>query len=65
MNKTISNLTREKIKEGLNKVPDAQKIMFKRMYGDVDDSIDEVVDNMPDKKIDLALTQVENTLKKL
>ena len=54
MNITIAILTRKKIKEGLTKLPESWQNMFKRMYGDVN--------TMPDEKLDLALTQVENSI---
>lgn len=40
--------------------------MFKRMYacGHLDRPIDEVVLDMPDEKLDWALTQVQRTLEK-
>ena len=57
MNATISKLIREKIKDGLDKLPESWQNMFKRMYKDVD--------TMPDEKLDHALTQVENSLNKL
>lgn len=67
MNKTISNFTRDKIKSGLNKLPSGYQLMFKRMYSanDLNMDIYKVVDNMPDEKLDWALTQVETTLIKL
>lgn len=67
MNNKVSNFTREEIKQGLKQLPESWQLMFKRMYSheNINLDIDAVVDNMPDEKIDLALTQVENSLSKL
>ncbi len=67
MNNKVSNFTREEIKQGLKQLPESWQLMFKRMYSheNINMDIDAVVDNMPDEKIDLALTQVENSLSKL
>lgn len=67
MNTTIENIIRDKIKEGLSQLPESWGNMFKRMYnkGNLETSINEVIDNMPTKKLDWALTQVENSIKKL
>ncbi len=67
MNKSISDFTRQQIKEGLKQLPDNWQMMFKRMYShnNLDCDIVTVVDNMPDEKLDWALSQVENSLKKI
>lgn len=67
MNNTVSNFTREEIKQGLKQLPESWQLMFKRMYShdNLDCDIEIVVDNMPDEKLDWALTQVENSLSKL
>ena len=41
-------------------------MMFKRMYakGNLDMNINDVVDNMPEEKLDWAMQQVERTLSK-
>ena len=66
MNNTVSNFTRQQIKEGLKQLPDSWQTIFKRMYShdNLDCDIETVVDNMPDEKLDWALSQVENSLKK-
>lgn len=66
MNNTVSNFTRQQIKEGLKQLPDSWQTIFKRMYShdNLDCDIETVVDNMPDGKLDWALSQVENSLKK-
>lgn len=67
MNKSISDFTRQQIKEGLKQLPDNWQMMFKRMYShnNLDCDIVTVVNNMPDEKLDWALSQVENSLKKI
>lgn len=67
MNKTVSNFTKQQIKEGLKQLPDSWQMMFKRMYAhnSFDCDIETVVNNMPDEKLDWALSQVENSLKKI
>ena len=67
MNKSISDFTRQQIKEGLKQLPDNWQMMFKRMYShnNLDCDIVTVVDNMPDEKLDWTLSQVENSLKKI
>ncbi len=67
MNTTISNLTREKIKEGLCELPESWQNMFKRIYHHIatDCSLNELVDKLPVENLDMALTQVENSLNKL
>jgi hypothetical protein len=64
MNKTLSNFAREKLKQGLLQLPDGWQMMFKRMYshGNLDADINNVVDNMPEDKLDWAMQQVEQSL---
>ena len=68
MNKTLSTTARNLIKSGLMQCSEAQRYVFKYLYV-ADDSYDvidinTVVDNIPDDKLDWALTQVENTITK-
>lgn len=67
MNKTIETFTREKILEGLAKLPDDWQHTFRRMYShkDLTRPIDQVVACIAPDKLDWALTQVENSIKKL
>lgn len=72
MNSTLKAVAREKILEGLKELPEGWNIKFKLMYGSScagdrnmrDVPIEEVVDNIPEEKVDWALTQVENSVKK-
>jgi hypothetical protein len=74
MNTTLQNrarqleqYARQQLIDGLNQCRDGQVKVFKRMYAykHLDWSIEQVVEAMPEEKLDWALTQVETTLKKL
>ena len=66
MNKKLQEYAREQLKEGLSKCNEKQQYFFKRMYSDNDleADINDVVDNMPEDKLDWAMQQVESTLNK-
>lgn len=74
MNATIAALAREEIIHRLIELPSQWQNTFKLMYGrnggrrSVEDAeampIEEVVAEMPDEKLDWALTQVELSIKK-
>lgn len=66
MNVQLQNYARDTIKEGLAQLPEGWQRVFKQMYahGNLELSIEEVVDQMPDDKLDWALSQVSNSLKK-
>ncbi len=66
MNKKLQSFGREFLKENLKKCNDAQQTIFKRMYsnGNLGLTIEEVVDRMPESKIDWAMQQVSRTLDK-
>jgi len=55
------------LKDGLSKCTKAQRHLFKRMYagGDLELTIEAVVERMPDEKLEHAMDQVERTLKKM
>lgn len=64
-NETLINLGKAKLKEYLSQCTEGQQLLFKCMYSkDTSLPIDKVVDNMSPEKIDWAMTQCENTLKK-
>lgn len=48
----------------LSDCTDKEQEMFKRMYGTLEQDIVCIVKNMNDDKIDWAITQCENTVKK-
>lgn len=65
MNATITAFARAQIKETLAQVPESQHDLFRRMYSwpDLTKPINDVVDQMPDAKLDWALTQCQNGLR--
>lgn len=80
MNETIKEFAKSKIREGLAEIPEEWQITFKLMYArgkrvkhlwqrSVEEAklvpLDQVVDEIPDEKLDWALTQIENSLKSL
>lgn len=66
MNEQLSNYAKNFLKEGLSKCTEGEQHRFKQMYanGNFNLSIEEVVDNMPDEKLDWAMQQVQSTLDK-
>ena len=66
MNKTISNTIRQSMKKMIIHCNDNEQLLFKRMYShnNLNLHINDVIDNMPDDKINMGFTQIENTLKK-
>lgn len=72
MNNTLKSFARSKIIEGLNKLPEGWVDRFKLMYGrdggrrSVEDTkamtIEDVVEEVPEEKLDWALQQVENSI---
>ncbi len=75
MNKTILDFARTQILEGLSQLPDSNKEFFKLMYGrnkgkrSVEDAkstaLEDVLLEIPEEKLDWALSQVEGTLSKM
>ena len=67
MNTQIQDYVRKELKEGLEKLPENWQLIFKRMYShkNLEASIEEVVNNVPEEKLDWALTQVQNSLAKM
>lgn len=65
MNKSIEAFARKTIKENLLKCTEAQQLMFKRMYSydDLTRDIDSIVETLSEKRLNHALTQIQNTLK--
>lgn len=62
---------RKKMKENLKRLPETWQLKFKRMYSrvldngsiDMSNTIDEVIDMMPDNKVKWANTQINNSIK--
>lgn len=65
--KQLEQYARQQLVDGLNQCTESQVKVFKRMYAfkHLDWSIEQVVEAMPEEKVDWALTQVETTLKKM
>ena len=66
MNERLANEGRKILKELLSKLNEDNHLLFKRMYTpmNLDQSINDAVDKMEDNRIDWAISQCENTLKK-
>jgi len=67
MNTELSQYARKLIKERLETLPESNQMMFKRMYSheDLDKPIPDVVDAMPDDKLEHAMFQIDNARKRL
>ncbi len=67
MNSILQQIVRNYLKEGLSKLPDSHILLFKRMYShkNLDLPINDVVDKMPEDKLDWAMQQVERSLEKM
>lgn len=79
MNDTLKAFARQTLKDGLAKCTEGQQLVFKLMYCDPTNpwrrtpedttrikatNVGNVVDNIPDEKLDWAMEQVETTLAK-
>lgn len=75
MNQSIEKFARQSILDGLRKLDERYQEIFKLMYGrlrgerSVEEakamSIDDVVNEIPGEHLSWALTQVENSVKKV
>lgn len=67
MNDQLQQFARNKIKNGLVKLPESNQLLFKRMYSHKDLTLDieDVVDLIPEDKLDWAMQQVQRSLDKL
>ncbi|MEX0595049.1 MAG: hypothetical protein WD512_01010 [Candidatus Paceibacterota bacterium] len=66
MNRTLANYARQQIIEGLKKkLTLANNIRFKRIYSqnNMDSPIEDIVQNIPEEKLNHALNVVENTIR--
>jgi hypothetical protein len=66
MNEQLQNYAREEIKKGLVLLPESWQHTFKRMYSfdNLTKNINDVVDDMPQDKLDWAMQQVKSSLRK-
>jgi len=60
----IKTLGRDILKDLLSQCTEDQQMLFKRMYShdDLERNINDVVDQMPDDKINWAISQCERTV---
>ena len=67
MNKQLESFARKSLKEGLAQLPESNQMLFKRMYShkNLEANVDDVVDGMPEDKLDWAMQQVERSLDKI
>lgn len=65
-NETLITAGKNILKGLLSECTEGQQMMFKRMYShkNLDRSIEDAVDNIDPEKIDHAITQCENTIRK-
>jgi len=66
MNSTLSAFARRNLRDNLALCTAREQLLFKRMYShlDLDKPINDVVDAMPDEKLDWAMQQVQRTVDK-
>ncbi len=79
MNDALNAFARQTLKDGLARCTEAQQAVFRLMYSEPTEpgqrtpevvarikaaDIEDVVDGIPDEKLDWAMTQVETTLAK-
>jgi len=67
MNEQLQNFARTEIKNGLAKLSESHHLLFKRMYShkNIEANINDVVDAMPEDKLDWAMQQVQRSIDKL
>jgi len=64
MNDQLQKFARDNIKSGLAQLNEKSHILFKLMYSpkDRDADINEIVDNMPEERLDWAMQQVQRSI---
>jgi len=57
MNKQLQNFARQQLKDGLKQLPEVWQLKFKQIYSrnNLELPIDEVVNRMPEDKLDWAM----------
>ena len=67
MNSQLQKFARDTLKKGLARLPENHHLLFKRMYShkNLKANINDVVDQMPEDKLDWAMQQVQRALDKL
>jgi len=66
MNEQLQNFARQKLKDDLTSCTDQQQVIFKRMYShnNLQRSINDIIDNMSEEKLNWAMQQVKRTIDK-
>lgn len=64
MNQQFQKFARDTLKAGLAQLPEHNREIFKRMYShkDLKANINDVVDKIPEDKLDWAMQQVDRSL---
>lgn len=64
MNNELQAFARNELKMGLSKLPEKNLTVFKRMYANCNLKMDinNIVDSIPEEKLDWAMQQVQRTL---
>jgi len=75
MNTQLQQFAKQQLRDGLALLPEEWQEKFKLMYGrsngrrSVEDTValdmEEVITEIPEEKLDWAMTQIENSIKKL
>ena len=67
MNETLQNFARNYLKENLRLLPEDWQLTFKRIYShqNLYKPINEIVDDMPEERLDTAMEQVRRSVEKL
>ena len=67
MNETLQNFARNYLKENLRLLPEDWQLTFKRIYShqNLYKPINEIVDDMPEERLDPAMEQVRRSVEKL
>jgi len=66
MNKTLIEFAKNNLKENLARCTEAEQHRFKQMYShkNLEANINDVVDNMPEDRLDWAMQQVQRSVDK-
>lgn len=75
MNKELRDFGIQRLREGLDELPEGSRTLFKRIYANNGNGcsqdealtmpIEEALEGIPDEKIDWAMQQVQRTLDKM
>lgn len=67
INQRAINQKRQAIKDGIDQLEDKHRSLFKQMYShsDREKGLHDIIDDMPESKLDQALNQITRTLQKV